>query len=104
MFRQPSSRRAEYETYLQSEHWAAFSQSIKHDRKVCESCKIDDYKAYQKYRQSLNVHHKTYRNLGHEQPGDVELLCYRCHMDKHGEVGWVDFVQGFSMPEVKEFF
>jgi 5-methylcytosine-specific restriction endonuclease McrA len=28
---------------------------------------------------ALEVHHRTYANLGREQPGDLTALCRRCH-------------------------
>ena len=27
----------------------------------------------------IEVHHRTYRNLGNEQPGDLTTLCRTCH-------------------------
>lgn len=27
----------------------------------------------------IEVHHRTYRNLGHEQPSDLTALCQPCH-------------------------
>jgi 5-methylcytosine-specific restriction endonuclease McrA len=27
----------------------------------------------------LEVHHRTYENLGNEQPGDLTALCHDCH-------------------------
>ena len=27
----------------------------------------------------LDVHHRTYANFRHEQPGDLTVLCRRCH-------------------------
>lgn len=32
----------------------------------------------------LEVHHKNYRNLGHERPEDLETLCEQCHATTHG--------------------
>ena len=28
---------------------------------------------------SIEVHHRTYARLGHEQPGDLTALCRTCH-------------------------
>jgi 5-methylcytosine-specific restriction endonuclease McrA len=28
---------------------------------------------------AIEVHHRTYANLGHEQPGDLTALCRTCH-------------------------
>lgn len=95
--------RAEYETYLLGEHWHDFSYRIKKERGRCEVCGIDNAEAYKRYRQGLNVHHKTYKNIGNEKPEDVVALCYQCHMGKHGQEDWVKFCSRFAMLEVQSF-
>src|SRR5262245_29587921 len=32
-----------------------------------------------------NVHHRSYAQLGHEAPEDLEVLCLRCHAREHGK-------------------
>lgn len=34
----------------------------------------------------LQVHHRNYRNLGHEGPDDVIVLCERCHELEHRRI------------------
>jgi 5-methylcytosine-specific restriction endonuclease McrA len=46
---------------------------------ACERCGCGEW---------LQVHHKHYRNLGHEPPEDLEVLCVACHRkitDQHDE-------------------
>src|SRR5262249_9373679 len=31
----------------------------------------------------LQLHHRHYGSLGREEPGDLELLCDKCHRDVH---------------------
>jgi 5-methylcytosine-specific restriction endonuclease McrA len=33
---------------------------------------------------SLQIHHITYKNLFHEEPEDLIILCGTCHMKAHG--------------------
>jgi hypothetical protein len=92
-----------YETYLLSQHWREFSIRAKvAKRYCCEECHTTEEKARKKFRQGLNVHHKTYENLGREKLSDVEVLCYGCHMARHGQGGWVAFLERFSMPSVEK--
>jgi len=69
-----------YEKYLETSHW-------KHKRKMaleraryrCQVCNSNMY---------LNVHHRTYENLGNEQLEDLTVLCRDCHSLYHhqGEI------------------
>lgn len=64
--------RAEYrEVYLRSEHWqrkrAAALEAAGYRCQVCNE------------NQRLDVHHRTYERLGREAPGDLTVLCRRCH-------------------------
>lgn len=94
--------REEYIQYLEGEHWKTFSRRIKKERFFqCERCRMDEATSKKKYRQGLNVHHKTYKNIGKEKPADVIVLCWACHMGEHGKEHWVKAVERFSMPEVK---
>lgn len=61
----------EYEDYLKSEKWAVKRIFALHRAgNACERCG---------YIFGLQVHHKHYRNLGHEPPEDLEVLCLDCH-------------------------
>ncbi len=64
----------EYQNYLRSEYWIRFSRSIRQVRKVCERCRFP---------YELNVHHRSYHHLWHEQANDVVLLCKACHSRHH---------------------
>jgi predicted HNH restriction endonuclease len=41
-------------------------------------CSIRQRRAY------INVHHKTYERLGHEDARDLQALCRNCHRNTHG--------------------
>lgn len=66
-----ASRKEAYHAYLQSADWkrkriAAIERAG--DRcQVCNSPK------------KLHVHHRTYERVGHEAPGDLTVLCKKCH-------------------------
>lgn len=69
----------EYREYLKSDHWRQFRKQMIHRAGyVCSRC---GYKPKDPF--TLNVHHKTYERLGQEDPGDVLVLCYKCHMKEH---------------------
>ncbi len=67
-----------YELYLQNDYgWRDFRDTIIKTRdSQCEKChsEID-----------LEVHHKTYNNVGNEKPEDVIVLCEPCHCLLHRE-------------------
>jgi 5-methylcytosine-specific restriction endonuclease McrA len=68
---------AEYIAYLESPEWRAFRQRIFLERgRECERCSTTAKGARQ-------VHHLHYRNLGHELPEDVQVLCLPCHTEIH---------------------
>jgi len=68
--------KAEYRRYLKTEHWKKFREEalIFHGCK-CSNCGSE---------KSLNVHHLTYKNRGHEKLEDVVVLCHNCHNEIHG--------------------
>jgi hypothetical protein len=68
-----SRRRWYREVYLRSRHWRAVRQWAL-DR-AGHRCEVDGCGA----RRRLVVHHLTYRNLGAELPGDLQVLCRRHH-------------------------
>lgn len=64
-----------YKDYLQSIHWQHFrKEAIKFFRGECQLCNSNN---------NLNVHHRTYDNLGRETFNDVILLCGNCHNKFH---------------------
>jgi len=66
-----------YKNYLNSEHWKdvkyRFNKS-KLNKKCCYACKN---------KENLNLHHKTYKRLGHEKLNDLIYLCQSCHNIVH---------------------
>lgn len=74
-------RSPEYERYIRSEAWK---------QKAAERMSIDDYKCVMCgrpaacCRRSLQVHHISYKNLGHENAlTDLVTLCGACHRKIH---------------------
>lgn len=65
-----------YKTYLLSQHWQQTRmERLCMDGFRCQSCGATS---------NLNVHHLTYRNLGHEDvKNDLITLCYDCHKRIH---------------------
>lgn len=64
-----------YDEYLQTSHWhyerlGALNRA-KHRCQLCNSTK------------HLDVHHRTYKNRGHEKPEDLTVLCRKCHEHFH---------------------
>jgi hypothetical protein len=82
-----STLKKEYQTYLASIEWASRRLCLLVERKCrsdscvppgwehwhCEKCF-----SYLK-RQFIEVHHKTYENLGHEKDEDLMVVCSDCH-------------------------
>lgn len=76
-----------YKEYLLSSHWKEFKTRYiktnarirnlrkKYHRLVCEFCFEGE--------QQLEVHHKTYKNMGKESTNDVFLVCRSCHQGSH---------------------
>lgn len=64
--------RERYIQHLRSPQWRYFKTRIIAIRgHQCERCGQNFG--------TLELHHKSYRRFGHEQPEDVELLCKWCH-------------------------
>ena len=68
-----------YKNYLLTEHWKNTKERF-YKTKKNKSCKICDSK------KRLNVHHKTYTNIGKELMRDLVCLCESCHEDVHYEI------------------
>jgi hypothetical protein len=66
-----SDRESEYQSYLSSPEWRALRKealaNAGHRCQVCNSPK------------ALQVHHRTYKNIFHEEPEDLTVLCRDCH-------------------------
>lgn len=71
------------EVYLNSPHWREVSERAKNRvGRKCEQCGLTA-KELARDGWSLEVHHRSYKNLGHEYDGDLECLCHLCHQSRH---------------------
>lgn len=59
--------------YLRSEHWQATRRWALRLSSRCADCGLP----------GRDVHHLTYRRLGHEHPDDLVVLCRACHDRRH---------------------
>lgn len=67
-----------YELYLRSPLWRARRRLwILQTLGRCENCR--------RHRRPLTIHHLTYQRLGHERRSDIQVLCWRCHRNRHNE-------------------
>ncbi len=65
-----------YQNYLRSSHWLKFREmKIADVGGICERCLS---------RPAVQVHHLTYKRVGHEKLEDTQAVCRRCHMKAHG--------------------
>lgn len=64
-----------YNRYIHSDKWKAKREAAfeKYGRK-CSRCSSEH---------ELEVHHKTYKRLGNEKLGDLQILCKTCHKNHH---------------------
>ena len=66
-----------YPEYLQTPEWRMRRQrKLEQADHRCSFCN--------RYHPSLNVHHRTYQNLGEELDSDLTVLCPPCHKKHHG--------------------
>ena len=66
----------EYESYLRSPEWKVRREGMLDiANNQCELCTSSEL---------LTVHHCTYNSFGKEEPRDLVLLCWRCHIDVQG--------------------
>jgi len=67
----------EYAAYLRTPHWKKLSaEMVEKAGGRCQKCGKEHKK--------LNVHHEHYYTLGRERPGDLTVLCPKCHLKAHG--------------------
>jgi hypothetical protein len=70
-------RRLSYDEYLETPEWKATrKETLALASHRCNRCGQS--------RDVMHVHHRTYQNLGREQPEELEVLCPQCHRDEHG--------------------
>jgi hypothetical protein len=63
-----------YAAYLRSPHWLEVRErAMERRRWQCRGCG----------RRAEHVHHRRYKNIGYEKPGDLDTLCSVCHKEIH---------------------
>ena len=71
--------RITYQQYLASDHWQELRRRVwaspMHKRR-CYACGA---------KERLEVHHKTYKRIGHEWLMDLCLMCRDCHQAAHDQ-------------------
>ena len=73
------TKQAEYDAYIWSEEWRVIRNGVTpRSGSRCYCCDSEHSSA-----QPLERHHVSYRNFGHEKPGDVVLVCRVCHLMIH---------------------
>lgn len=73
----------EYDGYMKSEEWAAKrDERLRLDDRHCVMCGRADG-ITRKGKPVLQVHHVSYKNLGHEPMEDLVSLCAGCHRKIH---------------------
>jgi 5-methylcytosine-specific restriction endonuclease McrA len=64
-----------YGYYLESDGWKIKrKQKLKENGEICDICKGN---------LNLQIHHKTYKNVGDELMDDLQVLCRNCHTQVH---------------------
>ena len=88
-------KKTSLKNYYKSSHWRKFRDKLLNDIDVeCEICHRKKWAIYKRATKKhkkgdkrrlivLTVHHKTYKNLGHETREDVLVLCRNCHEIGH---------------------
>ena len=73
-----SAEASQYTEYLKTGHWQQKrEQAIEFWGERCMVCDSQE---------ALNVHHRTYRNLGNEHILDLVVLCADCHALFHDKL------------------
>jgi len=73
--RAAADKPASYAEYIQSDAWRIRrAAALERAGQRCQVCCSSE---------RLEVHHRTYERLGHEQPADLVVLCRRCHQVFH---------------------
>lgn len=64
-----------YEAYIQSKAWRKRrAEFLDNAGRVCNVCRSTEH---------IQVHHRTYVNLGNELDRDLQALCKFCHENEH---------------------
>lgn len=72
------NRKIPYKEYLKTDHWQTIRKNaLSRAGYKCQLCSNKNLR--------LNVHHNNYRNLWHETPQDLIVLCEKCHKKFHNK-------------------
>lgn len=72
--------REKYEEYIRSAEWNEKRKQKAEEQKYrCERCDKFVPKGF-------HIHHKTYKNFGHEDMKDLQFLCEDCHINVHCKI------------------
>lgn len=63
-----------YEEYMRSKLWEIRRKEYLEGRKICELCNKKG---------NLQIHHKSYENLGNERRKELLFICSKCHHKIH---------------------
>jgi 5-methylcytosine-specific restriction endonuclease McrA len=78
-----------YKNYIQSSQWADLrKQYFQRAGYRCMLCNGSGG--------GLELHHRTYRNLGHEKPADLITLCNNCHNFFHSHKSLVQEIRAVN--------
>ncbi len=67
-----------YDEYIHSAEWATVrTRALRRAQFRCEWCGT---------KKKLQVHHRSYARLGNESPDDLQVLCKKCHEERHGKI------------------
>ncbi len=72
--------KSHYQEYLQTEHWKDLKRRVHEQMRRrfgfsrCYICRTTD---------GLQLHHRTYKRVGHEHLKDVGFFCGACHAKVH---------------------
>lgn len=67
-----------YKEYLQTFHWKRLrTKKLEEYSSRCQLCNSSSY---------IQVHHRTYENLGNELLDDLTILCSNCHKKFHNKL------------------
>jgi PP-loop superfamily ATP-utilizing enzyme len=74
-----------YSEYLKSHHWIAFRHKVLKRRLKNARRKGKSLRCYccETPTTNLELHHRTYKRIGHKLPHDVEPVCRGCHQKIH---------------------
>ncbi len=68
-----------YRDYIRSHEWRERSRRAK----AAAGWKCQRCGAQHGLGNALELHHRDYSRLGHEEPGDLQVLCRKCHGEIH---------------------